>query len=145
MTGAMASVRSGVFRVGPGDHRRARALELRARRRGFAEFTLDLAGVGSKAELLRRAAAALQFPEYFGANWDAFYDCLTDFGWRPAPGYVVRLLGAGAVRSRAAPALASALELLAEAAAFWQRQGVAFVVLVDTPDPAAFGRVMRPL
>jgi RNAse (barnase) inhibitor barstar len=145
MTGMMGSIRGGIFRVDHGGSRRARALELRARRRAFPVFTLDLEGVASKAELLQRAAAALQFPDYFGANWDAFYDCLTDFSWRPAPGYVVRVLGAGAVRSRAAPALATALELLAEAAAYWQRQGVAFVVLVDTPDPAAFSRVMRPL
>lgn len=145
MTGAMASIRGGVFRVGPGDGRRARALELRARRRGFAAFTLNLDGVASKAELLRRAAAALQFPEYFGANWDAFYDCLTDFGWRPAPGYVVRVTGVARPRAGARPALATALELLAEAAAYWTRQGIDFVVLVETPDAAAFSRVLRPL
>jgi hypothetical protein len=47
-------------------------------------------------------SAALQFPLYFGDNWDAFRDCLTDLAWLPAEGYV--LLIADAVHLlRAAP------------------------------------------
>ncbi len=33
-------------------------------------------------------AAAWQFPYYFGENWDAFEECLTDLQWLPAEAYV---------------------------------------------------------
>jgi len=33
-------------------------------------------------------SAALQFPYYFGENWNAVIDCLRDLAWMPAPGYV---------------------------------------------------------
>jgi len=34
-------------------------------------------------------AAAFQFPDYFGENWDALDDCMTDLDWLPAAGYVL--------------------------------------------------------
>jgi len=40
-------------------------------------------------QLLQEWAAALQFPYYFGHNWDAFEECLADLSWLPAPAYVL--------------------------------------------------------
>lgn len=34
-------------------------------------------------------SAALQFPPYFGENWDACYDCLADLSWLHADGVIV--------------------------------------------------------
>jgi hypothetical protein len=48
---------------------------------------------GGKAKsvpaLFDECAAALQFPLYFGANWDAFLDCLTDPAVLPDEGLVL--------------------------------------------------------
>lgn len=38
-------------------------------------------GVCSAVTLLELIASNLQFPSYFGCNWNALYDCLRDFDW----------------------------------------------------------------
>ena len=43
----------------------------------------------AKDELLKSIAQALDFPAWFGHNWDALEDCLSDLSWRAAPGYIL--------------------------------------------------------
>ncbi|MCZ0990214.1 MULTISPECIES: barstar family protein [Streptomyces] len=40
--------------------------------------TLDLGGVTDKAGLMDRTARALALPDWFGRNWDALVDSLSD-------------------------------------------------------------------
>jgi hypothetical protein len=44
-------------------------------------FVAHLSNVHNKEELLRQLFIKLRFPDYFGFNWDALYDCLRDFDW----------------------------------------------------------------
>jgi RNAse (barnase) inhibitor barstar len=92
---------------------------------------VDLAGCPDKNELLERLAAALRFPGWFGHNWDALFDCLTDLGWRKAPGYVLILLHAAELRDGAPEVFDTALAILADAGAAWQSRGVPFRVFVS--------------
>jgi hypothetical protein len=39
---------------------------------------------------MTEVAAVLQFPYYFGENWDAFWDCMRDLSWQPQPAPGVR-------------------------------------------------------
>jgi hypothetical protein len=41
-------------------------------------FYLDGHEIVDRASLLQQFAKVMQFPEYFGHNWDALEDCLTD-------------------------------------------------------------------
>lgn len=50
---------------------------------------LDGETIANKAEFLQAAAQALHFPAYFGYNWDAFEDCLTDLDRLTERGHVL--------------------------------------------------------
>jgi RNAse (barnase) inhibitor barstar len=97
---------------------------------GLDAARVDLAGCDDKQEFLARVARVLAFPAWFGANWDAFFDCLTDLGWRPAPGYVLILEHTGDMRRHAPEALDTALAILGDAAHAWQDRGRPFRVFV---------------
>jgi hypothetical protein len=46
-------------------------------------LTLDLDGVMDKAGLMDRCVRDLELPDWFGRNWDALADSLTDLPARP--------------------------------------------------------------
>ncbi|MEU3843511.1 barstar family protein [Streptomyces sp. NPDC028635] len=48
-----------------------------------ALVTLDLGGVTDKAALMDRCARDLRLPDWFGRNWDALADVLSDPGLWP--------------------------------------------------------------
>lgn len=39
-------------------------------------MTLDLTGIDSKTALHHLFKAELQFPDWYGVSWDAFWDCI---------------------------------------------------------------------
>ena len=51
------------------------------------------------SDLDNEVAAALQFPWYYGENWAAFDECITDLDWLPGDAYVLIITDAQAVLS----------------------------------------------
>lgn len=98
---------------------------------GYGLFPVDLLAVTDKAGLLDAVAAALDFPDWFGRNWDALEECLVDLSWWPAPGYVVLLENADRLHAAHAADLDTALQIFAGAAESWRQEGVPFWTLVD--------------
>ena len=66
-----------------------------------AMVTIEGHGLTTKGELLRALASALDFPDYFGENWDAFEECLrgVDRSVAGTPA-VVEITAADVVRDR---------------------------------------------
>jgi hypothetical protein len=88
ITAALAGDRApGLYRVTPEINREA--LEYFCQEQDFRLVWLDGASISNKAEFLQVAALALHFPTYFGHNWDAFEDCLTDLDWLTGRGHVL--------------------------------------------------------
>ncbi len=134
---------SGVYRVD--DPTRLSRLLSAARERGYRVCTLDLTGVATKEELLSRAAQALEFPAYFGGNWDAFEECVNDLAWLPARGYVLHLRGPQSLAERAPETFATLLGILQEAATQWKAAEIPFVVLLEGGEGSTFGPGVSPI
>ena len=46
-------------------------------------YTIDFTNVDHYLEIHFVIRQALDFPDYYGCNWDAFWDCLTNMVGRP--------------------------------------------------------------
>jgi RNAse (barnase) inhibitor barstar len=95
----------------------------------------------STTGLFDELAAALQFPAYFGANWNALSDVLSDLRWLPADEYLLVVEDADELLADApASAVNDCLRVLA--AATEDASPIPFqIVLQATPD----GRIARAL
>jgi hypothetical protein len=116
--------RSGVYRTSRAD---IVADAVRGSRLNFARVSLE--GVQKKDDLLDRIAKALSFPDWFGRNWDALEDCLTDLSWCEAQGHVF-------VFDSAAPGddVGVLIDVLASSAEFWAARHRSFFGVFVDPD-----------
>jgi RNAse (barnase) inhibitor barstar len=116
--------RSGVYRARSDEV----VLEV-ARASGLRLADVALGGVTDKDGLLRRIAQALEFPKWFGGNWDALEDCLSDLSWQRADGWVILLREFDGVSG---DDLGVLVDVLASAAEFWAGRGkLFFAVFID--------------
>ncbi|WP_038011761.1 barstar family protein [Thauera sp. 63] len=105
------------------------------------DVRVELADCTDKAGLLRRFAEAFRFPDWFGHNWDALADCLTDLSWLPAPAYRVVLCNPSTLRTTHPDVLATTFDILADTTRCWAEAGIAFSVEVMEDDaPSASAR-----
>lgn len=120
--------RAGVFHL---PQRGRKALAEAAEGLGFERIKVSLEGVRDKQGFLSAVSRALTFPAWFGQNWDALDDCLSDLSWRPAPGYLVTLSHADDFRVAQPADFHIALRIFSAAADAWRDDGVAFWTLVE--------------
>src|SRR5688572_29636457 len=105
--------RSGVYRSSRVD---PIADAVRGSRLSFARIALH--DVKEKSALLERIAETLAFPSWFGGNWDALEDCLTDLSWCQAKGDELGVL----------------TDVLITAAEFWPERGRSFFAVFIDPE-----------
>ncbi|MFG2227180.1 barstar family protein [Streptomyces sp. NPDC048644] len=98
---------------------------------GWSGAALDLEGAADKAEFLDRCARALRFPDWFGGNWDALADCLTDLSWCPAGHGRLLVVTGWQSFAAAAPQDWSVVEnVLADAVAYWRGTDTGLAVIL---------------
>ncbi len=114
----------------PGSTRRG-DVEAAARGAGWRPFWLAGQAVISKEEFLDACAEALEFPDWFGHNWDALADCLTDLTWATSmAGYVVVYAGWQALAQEDPASFDTALDVFREAVDLWQDTETPMAVLL---------------
>jgi RNAse (barnase) inhibitor barstar len=127
-----SSLNSGIYTASAGqDAVKEAALSCR-----LEYFCVDLKPAKEKADFLKIVAGSLGFPSYYGINWDAFADCLTDMSWKPASGYVLDF-NHFEVFARQSPQDAEiVMSIMDSCISYWKEKSVPFYVVLTGPAPA---------
>lgn len=113
------------------------ALEEAAESLDYPMYRINLSKVTDKDGFLAAVGTTLGFPDWYGHNWDALADCLTDLSWMAADGYVIVLDHADAFASANPTDFATALSIFQDAADTWREDGIPFWTLVGTASDGA--------
>jgi RNAse (barnase) inhibitor barstar len=107
-------------------------VERAAEKAGLELRRIDIKDVQEKEDLLKAIATALSFPAWFGHNWDALHDCLTDLEWLPnATGYVLVFENSDHFALADKQSFEDALAVLHSAAEYWKMQERPFWVFIS--------------
>ncbi len=124
--------KSGIYNIGPIPD--LNEIEQSARACGLTFVRFDLSGIATKEGFLQTVAGELKFPSYFGMNWDAFEECMTDLSWCPSKGYALVFDNLEAFAQSAAKEVQVMRSILKSAADFWKKQETPFYVLLVGED-----------
>ncbi|HEX7813159.1 MAG TPA: barstar family protein [Burkholderiales bacterium] len=102
---------------------------------GLRVEKIGLQGARDKNAFLKAVAKPLRFPDYFGHNWDAFYDCLIDLEHEGGEGILVLLREASGFARAEPEEFAAAVDSLQDAVDFWDEDGKMLLVIVELEAP----------
>jgi hypothetical protein len=86
---------------------------------GFVRRVIRGRRCASTEGLFAEVAEALEFPDYFGHNWDALEECLADLEWLAGKGYVLLFTEAEFILHDDEDDFATFLEVLSDAGEAW--------------------------
>jgi RNAse (barnase) inhibitor barstar len=100
------------------------------------------AGLATRQQLLLTLDQQLHFPDYFGGNWDALWECICDLRWINVRKVTIRHADIPLVND---PQQASTyVRILNDAACFWaRRQGYDLIVSFPARSEAGVQELMR--
>ncbi len=111
----------------------AEALRRQADAEHFTILSVDLGQAEDFESALEKLGAAFEFPDWYGANFDALVDCLVDPDWKPAPGHVLFIRGCAHLRQLNPDDFSTLLEVFLAAAETRREAKQPLWILLDTP------------
>ena len=121
---------SGVYSIAPD---RRTAAESAAAKEHLDLLQANIPPQASKDQALAQLGTDLSFPAWYGANFDALFDCLTDPDWSPAKGHVILITGMGELRSSDLEAFTTLIDVFQAAAEARQAANCPLWILLDSP------------
>lgn len=89
---------------------------------------IDFKIVKTKSDILDLFSNQLQFPSYFGQNWDAFWDCIKDLEWLKEKNTTVLIKNSDIVKDE--QSYSTLMDILRDATPYWKEYGVDFVTVI---------------
>lgn len=102
---------------------------------GSARVRVATANLRDKAAFLNACSSALAFPEHFGHNWDAFYDCLSDLAQRFSSGLVIVFENLSDFARLEPEEFNAAVDAMIDASEYWREHQAKLTVLVGIDQP----------
>ena len=124
--------RAGVYHLPATCHS---AVELAARKLHYSHHHLKIHRGMSIDTVLARIGEALHFPDWYGANFDALNDCLTDPECLPGKGHILTIDGCEHLLASDPDGCATLLEVFAAVIDDLRKTGIPLWVLLDKPAP----------
>ena len=93
-------------------------------------FTINAESIKNTQDLFYEFASVLNFPEYFGQNWDALHECLTDLSWMPFKGIVLLVKHSKHLYDTKPDDFKKMIQVLLLVTHHWQSQNIAFFVFI---------------
>lgn len=124
--------RAGVYHI-PAMNRSA--VELAARKRHYGHHHLEIHQGMDIDAVLARIGEVLDFPDWYGANFDALNDCLTDPECLPGKGHILTIEGCEQMLASDPIGYATLLEVFAAAIDGLRKAGIPLWILLDKPAP----------
>jgi len=109
------------------------ALRQQAESAHFAILSAVLGQALNFQDALEKLGTAFEFPDWYGANFDALVDCLLEPDWKPAPGHVLFIEGCAHLRQLNPDDFSTLLEVLLAATESRREAKQPLWVLLDTP------------
>ena len=127
---SLPELRPGLYLIGADEQ--LSSVLARLEQAGWATARVDLTDAHDKEAVLAAFADSLQFPDWFGRNWDALEDMLRDLAWWPSGtrGRLVALRGGSVVTADGGAVRETLLDVLESAVTHWAATSTPLVVLL---------------
>ncbi len=99
---------------------------------GFQLFYINGNDVKNKADFFQASAKTMNFPDYFGENWDAFSDFINDLSWLSADRYIFLYTQPDNFANSDPSEWSIALDIFQEAVESWRETETPMYVLLRT-------------